>query len=222
MQTRRQLIGAVGATGVAATSGCLGVLTGEEAYEKTASPVRASDDASKQTGYELKGVEERTIEESFEVAGQQRTVKATNFIATYEKTLDHPILGETKTGVFAAVSTPAFEIAGKTLSPVAEYSNKKLVSLIASQYEQLTVNEEVRKKSRSTLGKSIDVSKFDATATFNGQEIDIYVHVGKLRHNEDFVIPIGIYPQQREDEEEPNIVTLIESLKHPAATPTES
>lgn len=222
MYTRRQLIGAVGATGVAATSGCLGILTGEEAYEKTASPVRASDDASQQTEYELKGVEERTIEESFEVAGQQRTVKATNFIATYEKTLDHPVLGETKTGVFAAVSTPAFEIAGQTLSPVAEYSNKKLVSLIASKYEQLTINEEVRKKSRSTLGKSIDISKFDATATFNGQEIDIYIHIGKLQHNEDFVIPVGIYPQQREDEEEPNIVTLIESLNHPAATPTES
>ncbi|MFB6234932.1 MAG: DUF6517 family protein [Halopenitus sp.] len=222
MHTRRQLLGAIGATGVAATSGCLGVLTGEKAYEKTASPVRASDDASKQTGYELKGVQERTIEESFKVAGQKRTVKATNFIATYEKTLDHPVLGETKTGVFAAVSTPAFEIAGKTLSPVAEYSNKKLVGLIASKYEQLTINKEVRKKTRSTLGKSIDVSKFDATATFNGQEIDIYIHVGKLQHNEDFVIPVGIYPQQREGEEEPNIVTLIESLKHPAATPTES
>lgn len=222
MHTRRQLIGALGGAGVIATSGCLGVLTGEKAYEKTASPVRASDEASQQTGYELKGVQEQTVEESFELAGQQRTVKATNFIATYEKTLEHPLLGETETGVFAAVSTPAFEIAGRTMSPVAEYSNRELVDLLASKYEQLTINKEVRTKSRSTLGKTIDVSKFDATATFNGQEIDIYVHVGKLQHNEDFVIPVGIYPQQREDKEEPNIVTLIESLEHPAATPTES
>lgn len=222
MQTRRQLIGALAGTGVIATSGCLGILTGEEAYEESASPVRASDDASQETGYELKSVESQEIEETREIAGQERTVVATNWIATYEKTLDHPILGETETGVFAAVSTPAFEIAGQTLSPVKDYSNKKLVTLLASQYEQLAVNEEVATNSRSTLDTSFEVSKFDATATFNGQEIDIFVHVGSLQDGEDFVIPVGIYPQQREDKEEPNVVTLIESLEHPAATPTES
>lgn len=205
-----------------ATSGCLGILTGEEAYEESASPVRASDKASQETGYERKSIESQEIEESREIAGQERTVVAKNWIATYEKTLDHPLLGEAKTGVFAAVSTPAFEIAGKTLSPVKDFSNKKLVTLIASQYENLKVKEEVATNSRSTLGTTIEMSKFDATATFSGQEIDVFVHVGTVRDGEDFVIPLGLYPQQREDQEEPNIVTLIESLNHPAATPTES
>lgn len=222
MHTRRQLIGALAGTGVIATSGCLGILTGEEAYEESASPVRASDSASEETGYELESVEAQEIEETREIAGQERTVVAKNWIATYQKTLDHPILGETETGVFAAVSTPAFEIAGQTMSPVNDYSNRELVDLLASQYEQLEVNEEVATNSRSTLGSSVEISKFDATATFNGQEIDIYVHAGSLRDGDDFVIPVGIYPQQREDAEEPNIVTLIESLNHPAATPTES
>lgn len=222
MHTRRQLIGALGSAGIVATSGCLGILTGEEAYEQSASPVRASEGASQETGYELESMEEQTVEESFEVAGQERTVVATNWIATYEKSLEHPLLGETETGVFAAVSTPAFEIAGRTMSPVAEYSNRALVNLLASQYEQLEINEEVGTTTHSTLGSEVEVSKFDATATFNGQEIDVFVHVGSLQDGDDFVIPVGIYPQQREDQEEPNIETLIESLEHPAATPTES
>jgi len=222
MHTRRQLIGALGGVGLAATSGCLGVLTGEEAFEESASPVRASDGASQETEYELDSVEPMEVEETREVAGQERTVIAKNWVATYQKTLDHPVLGETQTGVFAAVSTPAFEIAGQTLSPVNDYSNKRLVTLLASNYEQLEVNEEVATNTHSALGSSFEVSKFDATATFNGQEIDIFVHVGSLRDGEDFVIPVGIYPQEREDNEEPNIVTLVESVEHPAATPTES
>jgi len=214
MFTRRRFAGLV-AGSTLLTTGCLGVLTGEESYSESAQPARTAESTAGETGYEFAGTEEQVIEEEFEVAGQTRSVEATNYVSTYEKTMEVPVLGEAKTGVFAVVSTPAFEIAGRTLNPISEYSNAELVDLLASEYEQLEVREEVGTDELSILDTTVEVSKFDAVATFEGQEIDVFVHVGSFQHEEDFLVPVGIYPQDRENEEEPNVVALFENVTHP-------
>lgn len=215
MYTRRRVAGLIGGS-VMLTSGCLGVLTGEESFSRTADPARTDEDIADDTEYKLESIEEQTVEEQFEVAGETRSVEATNWISTYEKSIEMPLLGEAKTGVFAIVSTPAFEFAGKTLNPIADYSNQELVDLLASEYDELTIREEVESNDRSIQGSTVEMSKFDAVAEFEGQEIDVFVHVGSFQNEEDFLIPLGIYPQDREDEEESNIVALVEAIRHPA------
>lgn len=214
MYTRRQAAGLIGGS-VLLTSGCLGFVTGEESYSETADPAKTDEETSKDTGYELESVKEQTAEEEFEIAGETRTVEANNWVSTYEKSFEMPILGEAKTGVFAVVSTPAFEIAGQTLNPIADYSNAELVELLASQYDDLTVREEVGTDELSIQGSTVEVSKFDAAATFQGEDLDVFVHVGSLRNEDDFLVPLGIYPQDRESEEEPNVVKLMEAIEHP-------
>ncbi|SEH55443.1 hypothetical protein SAMN05192561_10685 [Halopenitus malekzadehii] len=215
MTTRRSIIGGIGAATIGSTSGCLGFLTGSEPLEESARPARVQSNVSESTGYELQGIEEQTLEETFEIAGQERTVIATNAVATYEKALEIPLLGEARTGVFAVVSTPAFEIAGQSLNPVSNYDEAELVELVASQYEGLRVGSQRARTTATTLGSDYEVAIFAGTATFQGQEVDVNVHTGSLRHEDDFLIPVGIYPQERADRERAHVETLLDSLEHP-------
>ena len=54
---------------LASTSGCLGFLTGSEPLEESARPARVQSNVSESTGYELQGIEEQTLEETFEIDG---------------------------------------------------------------------------------------------------------------------------------------------------------
>lgn len=199
-----------------ALSGCLGFVTGEDAYEVQSEPGRVSPSTADETDYELQEVAEEVIEEQFEVAGQERSVEATNYVATYERTVEFGPLGEAALAVFAVLSTPAVEIAGQTLNPVAEYDNERLVQLIASNYESLEIRGEAETLTYAPFETEYEATKFDAVAQFEGQEVEVFVQVGSVRHEEDFLVPIAVYPQDRAENEEPVVTDLTENLEHPA------
>lgn len=215
MQSRRRVVGLVGSTALLSMSGCLGFISGEEAYEVESQPARVDEATVSETDYEIDDIEEEVVEETFEVAGQEREVVATNYATTYEKTLDHPLLGEVEAGVFALFSTPAVEIAGRTLNPVGDYDNDELVDMLSSNYDELEVREQVETNTYEPLGQSYEASTYDASAEFAGQGVDVYVQVGSFQHEDDFLIPIAIYPQDRAEDEEPVVAKLSENLDHP-------
>lgn len=199
-----------------ALSGCLGFVTGEDAYEVESEPARVSPSTVDGTDYDLQEIAEEVIEEQFEVAGQERSVEATNYVATYERTVEFGPLGEAALAVFAVLSTPAVEIAGQTLNPVAEYDNERLVQLIASNYESLEIRGEAETLTYAPFETEYEATKFDAVAQFEGQEVEVFVQVGSVRHEEDFLVPIAVYPQDRAENEEPVVTDLTENLDHPA------
>jgi hypothetical protein len=63
------------------------------------------------------------------------------------------------------------------------------------------------------LNESADVSKFEGTATLSGQEVDVFVHVTKVKHDGDFVVGVAIHPQQLDGEQE-RVDTLLEGIEH--------
>lgn len=211
MKRREALAGAFGLT--VATSGCIGVLTGSEALTREASPASVGQSTLSATDYELKNSESQRIERTVEVAGQTRDVVAVNKVDQYHKALSLPVLGDVEAAVFAAVSTPAFDIAGQTMSPVKRMSNKELAKLMQQQYSDFSIGSKVGDDTVTTLGKSMTVSKFEAKASLQGEAMDVYLHVGKVKHGSDFVIVVGVYPQQFEEEQE-NVVSLIGGLEH--------
>lgn len=212
---RRQLLGGTGLALAAATAGCLGFVTGQESLSFAADPAVASEDTASETGYETEGPKERTESREFTVAGQTRRVEVTNQVTTYEKVVEAPILGEARLGVFAAVSSPKVEIAGQTLNPIEDYSNERLVELLASQYEGIKEPTRVGERTVETLGGELTFETYEATATVQGQDIDVFLHVGRTAHGDDFVVPVALYPKELEGEERPNVVSLTESLEHP-------
>lgn len=210
---RRTLLGTAPAL-LAATSGCIGVLTGSEPLEREASTARVDDDTLAATDYELADSGSRRIEREVTVAGQTREVHAVNQLAQYERTVDLGPLGEQEFAVFAVLATPAFEIGGQVMSPVEEWSDRKLAMQIQDQYESLEVGETVGDRTVETLDTEMTLSKFEGTASIAGNTgVDVYLHVGKVQHDDDFVLAIGVYPQRLSGEGD-TVATMVGGLTH--------
>lgn len=213
MYTRRRALAAVG--GIVGLSGCVGFIRGEESLVLEAEVAEVEDTVAEEKGYELDEIETEVVVEELSAAGETREVEARNQVATYEKRMELPVIGDAKTGVFATISTPAVEFAGRTFNPVADYDNEELMDLLASNYDKIDAEERVEDDTVTVLGSDTEVTKFDGTATYEDRELDVYAHVGAVRNADDFVVVFGVYPQ-RFDDEESNVLELMENLRHPA------
>ncbi|MGM0399129.1 MAG: DUF6517 family protein, partial [Halobacteriota archaeon] len=208
----RAMLGGV-AAGLTATAGCLDVLTGDEPLEFVAEPATVSASALDETGYELEAEESPTIEEEFTVAGQTREVTVTNQLSSYVKSVDLGPVGSIDAAMFAVFSTPQIEFAGRTVNPIGEMSNRQLLKQMASQYDGLTVGDAVDSRSASMLDQTVTVERYEATTTYQDQEVPIYLLLTRVEHDEDFVVTVGGYPRRLSGEES-NMETLIENVEH--------
>lgn len=208
MDSDRRLVAGATATLALGSAGCLGVITGDEPLTFEADQATVSDDALADTGYEADGIDDLVISEKFE----GREIEVTNWQAQYERTIDIAV-GEQEAGVFVAFSTPQIEVAGRAFNPIDDMSNRELLTEVQGEYEDITIGEEVNSETVSTLGTETTVDRFDGTATIAGREVDIYLHITRIESGDDFVIALGVYPQQIDDEDE-RIFRLIEGLEH--------
>lgn len=197
------------------TSGCLGLLSGEEVLTFEAESALTAEAVASDAGYRLGDTETVRINRTLEAAGQRLTVSVDNQVATYEKSLDLGPLGSAKMGVFALIASPAVDVAGQTLNPIGDYDNDRLVSLVASRYEAVSNVERVSERSVRMLGTDTTVTKYAANARFAGRQIDVYLHVAKVRHESDFVVAVGVYPKVLSGEES-NVLELMRAVDHPA------
>lgn len=214
MDTRRVVATILAVAVLVSTSGCVGVLTGEEPLTFSADRAAVDESVASNAGYSSNGTETVTVNRTFQVAGQERRVVAENKMTTYEKSLDLVVV-EAKLGVFTVVSTPAVEVAGQTLNPIGDYSNARLVELVQDRYSGLSDVREVSSRTITVQGTETEVTKFAGKATVQGQQIDVFVHVTKYRDGDDFVVAIGIYPQQLDGEQE-NVLSMMRAIQHPA------
>lgn len=211
MQTRTLATLAVAL--VTMTAGC-GFLLGTEALEFSASPVTVSDEAVSETGYQETAVRSENATRNFSVADQERTVRVVNHLGQYERSVQLPGLeGSQPAAVFLALSSPEIEVAGQTLNPISGLSEREILDKFSSSYEGLEVGQRVENASVQSLGANRSVSKYEGTATLTGSEVDVFVHVTKFRHGDDYIAAIAIYPQSLPDEEE-NVATLLANLEH--------
>lgn len=212
MRYRRVLAG-LAVAALVLTAGCVGFLTGEEALAFDADPVEVGDDARSEAGYETGQIEPMEANRSFTVAGETRNVTVTNHVAAYQRAVEVGPLG---TGPFARVTvlaTPRVEIAGRTLNPVGRLSDRELALRLQSQYDSIEDVEFAGNRSVEILGESRTVSRFDATTTVAGTEVDLELHVTKFQHGEDFVVAIGVHPA-RLDGEAARVETMLRGIEH--------
>ncbi|WP_336037459.1 DUF6517 family protein [Halobacterium yunchengense] len=207
----RQATVAVAFAALVASAGCLGVLTGED-LSFSASEATVGDDALAETDYEEVGVESSEVTREFSAAGQSRNVTVTNQLAMYERTISVAGLAEQRAAVFSAFASPQVSVLGQTFNPIDDYSNKELAELAQEQYDGLSIGSEVDTRTVTVLNESADVSKFEGTATLNGQDVDVYVHVTKVKHDGDFVVAVAIHPRQLEEQD--RVDALLEGVEH--------
>lgn len=195
-----QVLGSLAVALLVVAGGCVGVLTGEEALAVEADPVGVADGPREEAGYETLGEEQMTVNRSFTVAGQTRNVSVTNHVAAYGRVVE---LGPLSTEPYARVTvlaTPGVEVAGRTLNPVGELSNRELATRLQSQYDSIEDVSPAGNRTVEILGEDRTVSRFDATTTAAGVELDLLLHVTKFRHGEDFVVAVGVHPARLDGE----------------------
>lgn len=210
---RRSMLSSLAGGTLVGTTGCIGVLTGEEALSFAASPATVSEGALDDTGYALGEQRTDTITRPFAVAGQEREVEVTNHVAIYQRSLEFGPLGEQELAMFVALATPQVRVLGRTFNPVGEMSNRELLEQLQSDYESLEVGSRVGSREVAILGESTTVERFDGEATYSGVSVPLFIHVTTVAHDDDYVIGIGIYPERLPDEES-RVVRLYEGLRH--------
>ncbi|SEO25968.1 hypothetical protein SAMN05216388_101063 [Halorientalis persicus] len=209
---RRRILAAVAVAGLMTLAGC-GFLLGTEALSFTASKATVSDASLEDTGYEETNVTDKNASREFSAAGQTREVVVTNWLAQYERQVGLEPVGEQRAAVFVAFSSPQIEIAGQTLNPLSEMSEKDILTRFNTGYEGISVGNQTGNRNVSVLGSERSISQFDGTATLAGQEVDVVIHAGKFKHGSDYIGVVAIYPE-RVDSEEDRVVTLLNGLEH--------
>lgn len=211
---RREALLAAGSAGLTvSTGGCIGFLTGSESLSFEATRATVSQPSLDETEYEEDTVRDDSITRTVSAAGQEREVEVTNWIATFERTLDLGPLGERDLAVFAVLSTPQVEVLDRTFNPVGEMSNRELLQELQGRYENFTIGSRMDAHTVAVLGEEATVEKFEGSASFSGQEIDLFVHITNVAHETDFVIPIGIYPRRLPGEQD-RVFRLYRGVQH--------
>jgi hypothetical protein len=195
--------------GLAGSTGCLGVFSGDEPARFVAPLAPVTDEALEETAYELDSTEETEETHTFEVAGQSREVEVVNQAAEYQKPIDMGPLGEARGAIFGTLCTPAVSGLGRTFNPIEEMSNDEIAAEAQSEYEELSIGSEIDRRAIRVLDEEIEFSKFEGEATFEGIDVDVFVHIGLAEGDDEFVVVFGIYPRLLSNEEE-SIVTLAE------------
>ncbi|TYL38576.1 hypothetical protein CV102_12325 [Natronococcus pandeyae] len=207
---RRHVIAGAGSIGLASLAGCLG-LAGLDAHE--ASPAGVDPAVRDDTGYEQTEVDDLRIEEEVGVSAASEEIVVTNYLTEHEKAVDMGPLGEQRGAEFTILSTPKVGVAGQNFNPVEDKSAAELVELIAGNYDAVGDVEHVSDDEVTILEQSTTMSTFVADAEFEGQSVDVNLHVTEaVETDDDLLVTIGVYPERLEGQEEPNVRSLVEHV----------
>lgn len=199
------------------SSGCVGVLTGNEPLTFEASPVSVSSTALADAGYEEVRSTTQEMNREVSAAGQTRDVVVTNQVTEYARTVDAGPLGSGEFARFVVVSTPAVDVLGQTFNPVGEMSNRELAELAQDQYQGLENLQSAGERRVSVLGTQATVSRFTADATVQGtdQSVELTLHVTRIRDGGDFIVVIAAHPTLLPGEAD-RVDTMLGGVQHDA------
>jgi hypothetical protein len=197
--------------GLVGTAGCLGFVRGEEPLTFEAVGARPTDEALAETGYRHHETRSETIREALEVAGQSREVELVNVLVECDKALDLGPTGRLRAAAFVVFATPQFEAFGRRFHPGDRISTRRLATELSSNFDELSIGEEVDERTLTVFGEEVDVSTFEGRAALGPTDLDVHVHLGSATNDDDFVVLVGVHPRRLAGEYE-NVASLAESL----------
>lgn len=209
MIDRRSLLSTVVGAGIVATAGCSLL---EEDIEKEASPARVSEQALSETGYEHLQTTDTRLEQTVEVADQQRDLSLTNWLTEYQK------IGtdEERTAAnFMIFSSPTVSVAGRSANPFERFDEKRLISELFGRSESDDADqlEEVGSRTVDVLGESVEFTVYHGSQEIAGETVTVELHFGTLTNEGDLVAILGTHPELLDESE--NIYGLAEAIVHP-------
>jgi len=213
MQLDNRALIALALAATLATAGCLGFLSGTTTV--ASSPAVVAESTASDANYEQADTRSLSVNRTFSAADQERTVEVTNWAVEYQKSVSVGPLADQKAAVFATFTSPEVSAFGQSFNPLSELSTKDFATRMQGQYEGLSVGDEVDTATVEIVGESANVSRFEGTATFEGQELDVYVVVSEpVKHEGDYVVTMAVYPQLMDGEYE-TVTELMRNVEHP-------
>lgn len=192
---RRALLASTAALGMSA-AGCLNFLTGGDSLSFEASGVSVESARLDETGYDLLQAERREIRRTVSVAGQERQLELSNYLADYRRQAD----GEDRGG-FGLLSTPRAQVLGQALNPIAHLSPAQILQEVPNPYGTLGEVVEVETDSLTILGDDETVTAFDAIAEDgSGDRSDVRLHLARIERDADLIVAVGVYEAGRGEE----------------------
>lgn len=170
-------------------AGCTGLLLEEEsAFVAGEANVSQADELA----YTHNTTEWQNVTRSVEAAGQEREVTVSNRAELFvNRTADG-----SPGAAFVVVSSPQVQLAGQEMNPVADWSQRDLLTEFSGEFDQygnLTDVEERETREMHMVGTEADVRVFNATMEGdNDTSHDVVVTVAKARHEGDYVVAIGV------------------------------
>lgn len=209
---RRRVLLAAALAVLVTTAGC-GFILGEEPLAFEASPATVDDATLSETGYTEKSVDDRIVTRNFSAAGQTRQVEVTNHLARYERSVDLPLAGSQRAAVFVALASPEVKVATETFNPIEEMSERELLAEFETSYEGLSVGDHAADRTVMVLGSEETMETYEGSATLAGQDVPVYVHVLKTKHEGDFVVTLAVHPRALGNEGD-DVAAMVEGLEH--------
>ena len=213
MQLEKRTLIALALAATLATAGCLGFLSGTTTV--ASSPATVAESTASDANYEKADTRSLRVNRTFSAADQERTVEVTNWAVEYQKSVSIGPLADQKAAVFATFTSPEVSAFGQSFNPLSRLSTKDFAKRMQGQYQGLSVGEEVDNTTVDVVGESTNVSQFAGTATFQGQELDVYIVVSEpVKHEGDYVVTMAVYPQAMDGEYE-TVTELMRNVEHP-------
>ncbi|MFW5958515.1 MAG: DUF6517 family protein [Natronomonas sp.] len=207
---RRTFLAGSGGLALFGLAGCLGAVGLDE---HTASPATVDSTTRSETGYEQTNVEEMVIREPIEVSGYSEEVVVTNYLTTLEKDVEIPVAGTKPLANFLVLTTPQVSILGREFNPVGDMSSEELLDLIVANYDEIGSVSHDRDESVTILDQETTASMFDGKATFEGNELDVKIHVSEsVETASDLLVCVGVYPRSIIDVEADTVRRLMENV----------
>lgn len=218
MPTRRTVLAAGTAASLSATAGCLDFILGEDDLSFEATPASVSESALNATGYEERGVEDESMDHTFEAGGESRTVGITNWRVQYDKAVSvSGIPGSQRAATFNVLTTPKAEVLGETFNPIDDLSTAQLIGRAQSNYETTGSLQETGERTAQVLGTDTTVTQFEGSAELTDADLEVplTLHVSEaVGSSDDFAIVVGGYPSPLAGSERENFFTLVDGVQH--------
>lgn len=196
-----------------ATSGCLGVITGSEPLVLSADDAGVTDATLESTDFELEESQTEWVNRTVEQAGQEREIRVRNHVTFYERPVEVGADGPTF-GFFAVISTPEASVAGQSFNPLGRMSHQELVEQFAGESADVRDIEREDSRELTVLGEEAEIVRFSGVVEESGVEVPVYIEVTRVVDDDDYVLALGLYPQEATDEVRPEVTTLFEGIEH--------
>lgn len=215
---RREVTIALVVCALISLSGCAQFISGEGPLELEADAAYATDEAIEDAEYELVEKQSPSFNETVTAGDLEREVRLTNQLLVYEKDVNHKGIALKSGSTFMVLSTPAVSIGGESVSPITEMDQDEVIQHIASRSNtgQLKDIEKVDEYAVVANGDATSVSKYEATATVNGNDVDVYLHLTTIEKGEDAIVAVGVYPALYDSQGHDEMKTLMEGIEHPS------